>query len=134
MTWKAAATAHVPALGWLRSYERGWLRDDLMAGLTLAAYLIPSAIGDASLAGLPAQAGLYACLFSALVYWMFSGSRHTAISVTSAISLLLGSSLGALAGGDPARSRPARRSSSERSDCWPGSCAPAPRPISSPRA
>ena len=74
-----------------------------MAGVTLAAYLIPSAIGDASLAGLPAQAGLSACLFPALVYWMFSGSRHTAITVTSAISLLMGSSLGALAGGDPAR-------------------------------
>jgi sulfate permease, SulP family len=99
----AATTTLVPALGWVRSYERGWLRYDLMAGVTLAAYLIPSAIGDASLAGLPAQAGLYACLFSALVYWMFSGSRHTAITVTSAISLLMGSSLGALAGGDPAR-------------------------------
>ena len=99
----AAATTLLPALGWLRSYERGWLRYDLMAGVTLAAYLIPSAIGDASLAGLPAQAGLYACLFSALVYWMFSGSRHTAITVTSAISLLMGSSLAALAGGDPAR-------------------------------
>ena len=98
-----AATTLVPALGWLRSYQRGWLRYDLMAGVTLAAYLIPSAIGDASLAGLPAQAGLYACLFSALVYWIFSGSRHTAITVTSAISLLMGSSLGALAGGDPAR-------------------------------
>src|SRR5512135_2423869 len=98
-----AATTLVPALGWLRSYQRGWLRYDLMAGVTLAAYLVPSAIGDASLAGLPAQAGLYACLFPALVYWIFSGSRHTAITVTSAISLLMGSSLGALAGGDPAR-------------------------------
>ncbi|HET7291571.1 MAG TPA: sulfate permease [Vicinamibacteria bacterium] len=99
----AAGTNLVPALAWLRSYERGWLRYDLLAGVTLAAYLVPSAVADASLAGLPAQAGLYACLFSALVYWIFSGSRHTAITVTSAISLLLGSSLGSLAGGDPAR-------------------------------
>jgi len=99
----AAGSDLVPALGWLRSYERGWLRYDLLAGATLAAFLIPSAIANASLAGLPPQAGLYACLFPALVYWIFSGARHTAITVTSAISLLLGSSLGPLAGGDPAR-------------------------------
>ncbi|MGH9880911.1 MAG: SulP family inorganic anion transporter [Pyrinomonadaceae bacterium] len=48
----------------LRSYERGWLRADLVAGLRLAAYLLPAGIGDASLAGLPPQAGIYACLFS----------------------------------------------------------------------
>src|SRR5262249_12362356 len=45
-----------PAVGWLRSYQRAWLGADLIAGLTLAAYLLPSGIGDASLAGLPAQA------------------------------------------------------------------------------
>ncbi len=75
----------------------------MIAGLTLAAYLLPSGIGDASLAGLPPQAGIYACLFSGLVFWIFCSSRHTAITVTSAISLLVGSSLGALAGGDTAR-------------------------------
>jgi len=92
-----------PAIGWLRSYERGWLRADFIAGLTLAAYLLPAGIGDASLAGLPAEAGIYACLFSGLAFWLFCSSRHTAISVTSAISLLVGSSLGGLAGGDAAR-------------------------------
>ena len=53
----------VPARAWLATYDRAWLRGDVMAGITLAAYLLPSAIGDASLAGLPPQAGLYACLF-----------------------------------------------------------------------
>ncbi len=93
----------VPALAWLRVYQRGWLHADVIAGATLAAYLVPAAIGDASLAGLPPQAGLYACLFPALVFWLFCSSRHTAVSVTSAISLLIGASLGELAGGDPAR-------------------------------
>ena len=92
-----------PGLGLLRSYERHWLRPDLVAGLTLAAYLLPAGIGDASLAGLPPQAGIYACLFSGLVFWLFCSSRHTAITVTSAISLLVGSSLGELAGGDASR-------------------------------
>ena len=77
----------VPALGWLRGYEFGWLAPDLVAGLTLAAYAIPAGIADASLAQLPPQAGLYACLFSSLVFWLFCSSRQTAITVTSAISL-----------------------------------------------
>src|SRR5213079_3528844 len=90
-------------LGWLRTYQRSWLRADVVAGVTLAAYLLPAGIGDASLANLPPEAGLYACLFSGLVFWLFCGSRHTAITVTSAISLLVGSSLGDLAGGDASR-------------------------------
>jgi high affinity sulfate transporter 1 len=88
---------------WLRGYPRGWLRGDVAAGVTLAAYLLPAGLGDATLAGLPPEAGLYACLYSGLVFWLFASSRHTAITVTSAISLLVGSSLGAMAGGDAAR-------------------------------
>lgn len=93
----------VPAAQWVRGYEPAWFRADLAAGVTLAAYLLPAALGDASLAGLPPQAGLYACLFGGLVFWLFCSSRHTAVSVTSAISLLIGSSLAGMAGGDPVR-------------------------------
>jgi high affinity sulfate transporter 1 len=93
----------VPGLRLLRGYRREWLRGDLVAGLVLAAYLLPAGLGDASLAGLPPEAGLYACLFAGLVFWLFCSSRHTAITVTSAISLLVGSSLADLAGGDVAR-------------------------------
>jgi high affinity sulfate transporter 1 len=88
---------------WFRSYDGAWLRADLVAGVTLAAYLLPAGIGDASLAGLPPEAGLYACLFGGLVFWLFCSSRHTAVTVTSAISLLVGATLGDLSGGDPAR-------------------------------
>src|SRR5436305_4243552 len=111
----AAATSHdasvrpsrwsgiVPALRWLRSYEPAWLRADAIAGITLAAYLLPAGLGDASLANLPPEAGLYACLFGGLVFWLFCSSRHTTITVTSAISLLTGASLGEIAGGDTTR-------------------------------
>lgn len=92
-----------PVFQVLRNYEPTWLRADLAAGLTLAAYLLPASLGDASLAGLPPQAGLYACLFGGLVFWLFCSSRHTVVSVTSAISLLIGASLGAMAGGDSTR-------------------------------
>jgi sulfate permease, SulP family len=93
----------VPARRWLRGYGRAWFRSDAVAGITLAASLLPAALGDASLANLPPEAGLYACLFSGLVFWLFCSSRHTTITVTSAVALLIGASLGGIAGGDTTR-------------------------------
>jgi high affinity sulfate transporter 1 len=93
----------IPAATWLADYRSASVRPDVVAGLTLAAYLLPAGIGDASLAGLPPEAGLYACLFSGLVFWIFCSSKHTVITVTSALSLLIGASVGELSGGDPAR-------------------------------
>ena len=65
--------------------------------------LLPAALGDASLANLPPEVGLYACLFGGLIFWIFCGSRYTVVSVTSAISLVIGSSLGEITGGNSAR-------------------------------
>jgi SulP family sulfate permease len=92
-----------PARRWFPAYQPSWLRADLVAGVTLAAYLLPAGIGDASLAGLPPESGLYACLFSGLVFWLLCSSKHTVITVTSALSLLIGASVGDLSAGDPAR-------------------------------
>ncbi len=97
------APSWMPALDWGRACTWSTLRGDVVAGVTLAAYLIPAGMGDATLAGLPPQAGLYACLFSGLVYWLFGSSRLTAVTVTSALSLLIGTSVGSMAQGDPAR-------------------------------
>jgi len=97
--WKRA----LPAVAWLRGYQRSWFRLDFAAGITLAAYLLPAALGDASLANLPPEAGLYACLFGSLVFWIFCGSRYTALSVTSAISLVIGTSLSEMTGGNTMR-------------------------------
>jgi high affinity sulfate transporter 1 len=93
----------VPGIALLQTYQLPWLRFDFIAGITLAAYLLPSNIGTASLAQLPAQAGIYACILPGLVFWLFCSSRQTSITVTSAIALLLGSTLGEMAGGDAAR-------------------------------
>jgi high affinity sulfate transporter 1 len=93
----------IPALTWLRAYDWRWLRGDVLAGITLAAYLLPAALGDASLANLRPEAGLYACLFAGLIFWIFCGSRYTAASVTSAISLVIGASLGEITGGNMTR-------------------------------
>src|SRR5256714_13715990 len=97
--WRAA----IPAFVWLRSYQRAWVQLDLVAGVTLAAYLLPAALGAASLPTFPPQAGLYACLFAGLVFWIFCSSRQTAVSITSAISLVIGSSLGEITGGNTMR-------------------------------
>lgn len=88
---------------WVRSYQRDWIKNDTMAGLTLAAFLIPAGLGDATLANLPPESGLYACLFAGLVFWLFSSSTHTVITVTSAISLLIGSTIGIIADGDTSK-------------------------------
>ncbi len=101
--WARRLHGIFPPAQWLRQYNARTAAGDLTAGVTLAAYLLPAALGDASLAGLPPEAGLYACLWGGLVFWMFCSSRHTAISVTSAISLLIGTSVGSLAGGDATR-------------------------------
>ena len=102
-TLTARLARWIPAVGWLSSYQLSWLRLDLAAGVTVAAYLVPAGLGDASLANLPPEAGLYACMFGGLVFWLFCSSRHTTITVTSAISLLMGSTLGSISGGDPTR-------------------------------
>src|SRR6187551_3797351 len=96
-------TSLFPIVCWLRHYDRAHLRDDAVAGITLAAYAIPVSLAYAALAGLPPEMGLYCYLVGGLGYAIWGSSRHVAIGPTSAISLLLGVSLVDLAGGDPQR-------------------------------
>jgi len=93
----------IPILQWLPRYDRAWLRDDLIAGVTLAAYALPVSLAYAALAGLPPQMGLYCYLVGGLGYALLGSSRHLAIGPTSAISLLLGVSLLDLSAGDMQR-------------------------------
>src|SRR3954462_6149851 len=90
----------LPICDWLPRYERAWLREDAVAGATLAAYAIPVSLAYAALAGLPPQMGLYCYLVGGIGYALLGSSRHLAIGPTSAISLLLGVSLVDLASGD----------------------------------
>jgi high affinity sulfate transporter 1 len=93
----------LPVTGWLPQYQRAWLRSDVVAGITLAAYAVPVSLAYAGLAGLPPQTGLYCYLLAGLGYAAFGSSRHLAVGPTSAIALLLGVTLAGLAAGDPAR-------------------------------
>jgi SulP family sulfate permease len=93
----------LPITSWLPQYNRAWIRADLIAGITLAAYAIPVSLAYAALAGLPPQMGLYCYLVGGLGYLLFGSSRQIAIGPTSAISLLLGVSLLELAPKDQER-------------------------------
>jgi sulfate permease, SulP family len=93
----------LPIAAWLPQYQFAWLRFDVVAGVTLAAYAVPVSLAYAGLAGLPPQMGLYCYLVAGLGYAVFGSSRHLAIGPTSAISLLLGVTLAGLAADDPAR-------------------------------
>jgi high affinity sulfate transporter 1 len=75
----------------------------MVAGVTLAAYAIPVAMAYASLAGLPPQTGIYCYLVGGLFYALFGTSRQLAIGPTSAMSMLVGTTVAGMAGGDPAR-------------------------------
>ena len=92
-----------PIIEWLPSYKKQWLSSDLIAGTTLAAFTIPEAIAYSDLAGMPPQAGLYACIAAPILYTLFGTSRQLAVGPTSAVSVLVASALGALTVNSPAQ-------------------------------
>ena len=92
-----------PPAQWLPRYQRSWLRHDVVAGITLAAYAIPVSLAYASLAGLPPQYGIYCYLVGGIAYALFGSSRQLAIGPTSAISMLVGTTVAGMAGSDVAR-------------------------------
>lgn len=92
-----------PGLLQFRGYRRGWLRGDVLAGVTVAAYLIPQVMAYASLAGLPAVTGLWACLGPLIVYAILGSSRQLSVGPQSTTSMMTVAVLGSLAAGDPAR-------------------------------
>jgi high affinity sulfate transporter 1 len=95
--------AILPPLDWLPRYERSCLPHDVVAGVTLAAYAIPVSLAYASLAGLPPQFGIYCYLTGGLGYALFGTSRQLAVGPTSAIAMLVGTTVAGMAGGDSAR-------------------------------
>ena len=92
-----------PPARWLAEYRLSWLLGDIVAGITLAAYAIPVSLAYAGLAGLPPQVGIYGYLQGGLGYALFGSSRQLAIGPTSAISLMIAGTVGAMAEGDVQR-------------------------------
>jgi SulP family sulfate permease len=90
----------LPAVQWLSTYQAQWLKSDVIAGITLAAYAIPVSMAYAALAGLPPHHGIYGYLLGGLFYAAFGTSRQLAIGPTSAIAMLVGVTVADMAAGD----------------------------------
>ncbi|WP_386624471.1 SulP family inorganic anion transporter [Sulfitobacter geojensis] len=86
-------TNYFPILSWGRSYSRAALSNDLMAALIVTIMLIPQSLAYALLAGLPAEAGLYASIVPILLYTVFGTSRALAVGPVAVVSLMTAAAL-----------------------------------------
>jgi sulfate permease, SulP family len=96
-------SAWVPGLAQFRGYQRDWLRGDVVAGLTVAAYLVPQVMAYATVAGLPPVVGLWAALLPLAIYAVLGSSRQLSVGPESTTALMTAAALGPLAAGDPGR-------------------------------
>jgi high affinity sulfate transporter 1 len=83
----------VPIFGWLRSYERRWLRGDLVAGVAVAALIVPKNLGYAGIAGIPLQNGLYAAAAGAILYPVFGTCRQISTGPSSGLAAVAASAV-----------------------------------------
>jgi MFS superfamily sulfate permease-like transporter len=90
----------VPLLRNLRHYRKEWLSHDAIAGLSVAAVQVPTAIAYANLAGFPPEVGLYASMLPVLVYALFGSSRQLVIGPDAATCAMIAALLLPMAGGD----------------------------------
>ena len=95
--------AWLPGLVTLRTYDRRWLRGDIVAGIILSALLVPAGMGYAEASGLPAITGLYATIVPLLAYAVFGPSRILVLGPDSALAALIAATILPMSGGDPAR-------------------------------
>jgi SulP family sulfate permease len=83
----------VPIVGWIRSYQRQWLRGDLVAGFAVAALIVPKNLGYAGIAGIPLQNGLYAAAAGAILYPIFGTSRQISTGPSSGLAAVAASAV-----------------------------------------
>jgi len=84
---------YLPILTWGRDYDRSALSSDLLAALIVTIMLIPQSLAYALLAGLPAQAGLYASIVPIILYAVFGTSRTLAVGPVAVVSLMTAAAL-----------------------------------------
>src|SRR4051794_15774251 len=97
----ARGVGALPGIAVLTGYRRDWLRGDVLAGVVVAAYLVPQVMAYSSIAGLPAQAGLWACLGSLTIYAVLGSSRQLSVGRESTTPLMTATAVAPLALGDP---------------------------------
>jgi high affinity sulfate transporter 1 len=89
----SAVSRFIPILQWALQYKRPWFRPDLIAGLTVAALVVPKSLGYAGIAGVPIQYGLYAAAAGAILYAIFGTSRQSAVGPSSALAAVAASAV-----------------------------------------
>lgn len=92
-----------PGLATLLHYQRAWLRGDLVAGATVAAYLVPQVMAYATVAGLPPETGLWAALPALVIYALLGSSPSLSLGPEATTALMTAIAIGPLAAGNPAR-------------------------------
>jgi sulfate permease, SulP family len=92
----------LPIVGQLRTYQRGWLRHDLVAGVVVAALIVPKNLGYAGIAGVPLENGLYAAAAGAILYALFGSCRQISMGPSSGIAAVAGGAVIASGVTDPA--------------------------------
>ena len=102
-TRRSRPSIRLPGLAEIRRYQRSWLRGDLLAGLTVSAYLIPQVLAYASVAGLPPVAGLWAAAPPLVIYALLGSSRSLSMGPESSTALMTAVAIGPLAAGGTAR-------------------------------
>jgi len=86
----------VTLLGSIRPYERAWLSQDVVAGVTLAALAIPEVMGYTRIVGTPVITGLYTILLPVVAFGIFASSRHLVVGGDSATAAILYAGIAAL--------------------------------------
>jgi sulfate permease, SulP family len=93
----------VPGIGWIRTYSRANFLPDLLAGITVAAVILPIAMAYGQLAGLPPISGVYASLLALIAYALFGSSRHLVLGPDTTTAALVAVTVAPLANGNMAR-------------------------------
>lgn len=83
----------IPIVGWLKTYDRRWLRGDVIAGVTVAALIVPKNLGYAGIAGIPLQNGLYAAAAGAILYGIFGTGRQISMGPSSGLAAVAASAV-----------------------------------------
>ncbi|MDT2004412.1 SulP family inorganic anion transporter [Rhodococcus opacus] len=96
----SSATGTWPVFGSLQEYRKGWVRPDVIAGLTVWAVLVPEALAYATIAGVPPVVGLYAAIPGLVLYAAAGSSRHLVVGPMSATAALSAAIVAPLAGAD----------------------------------
>ncbi|WP_249353908.1 sulfate permease [Microbacterium sp. 2FI] len=95
----------LPIIAWLPRYDRRSLRPDVIAGIAVAAMIVPKNLGYAEIAGVPVQNGLYAAAAGAIIYALFCTSRHISTGPSSSLATVAGGAVivVGVTGGDAAQ-------------------------------